>query len=488
MNKIYIRLLEDFAGHKAGSVLHEDEGIARAYIAHGKAVESNGDEHLTAMLRSEREETQRLFDARIQAMETRFASIPSAGPPSRGMAFGDDGVPIPPGTTVEAGESSVDRGPIGFGDLLRSIAVESSPIYEHSERERCGTRIRAHYAEGVNAYDRSGKPVQRAGSESLTGGSTYGYLIKPEFYGSLFEFAAEDSVLYPYGLNVPIGTTNELNIPTLDQYLTNASGQSSQYAGLWVGRKGEADARPRSDAKLRNVTFKTTDLTGFTVLSRDLVADNYIAADMIIQRLFARAMAWKMDYECFNGDDVGKPLGYFNSPALLTVTKVTSSHIRLEDLFAMQAALHPASWKNAVWYAHQSCLADLGAIISASPNVLAYQPNTALSQAMELSIMGKTAVNDMKYRAAGTLQGRPIYFTEKVPKLTVTGCLSLVDPTQYGIATRAGLEVGLSEHFLFDTDQLAFRFKIRNDMRPMWLSYYTDPSAVKYSPFIQLTQ
>jgi HK97 family phage major capsid protein len=101
-----------------------------------------------------------------------------------------------------------------------------------------------------------------------------------------------------------------------------------------------------------------------------------------------------------------------------------------------------------------------------------------------------TNVPDLKYKAMGTLLGLPIRFTEKVPALGTTGCLSLIDPTQYGTADRQGLEVGISEHFLFDTDQIAFRFKIRNDGQPLWLAPYTsaDAAATKFSPFVQLSQ
>jgi hypothetical protein len=37
----------------------------------------------------------------------------------------------------------------------------------------------------------------------------------------------------------------------------------------------------------------------------------------------------------------------------------------------------------------------------------------------------------------------------------------------YGIATRTGLEMGMSEHFLFSTDQIAVRWKLRNDAKPL---------------------
>ncbi len=487
-----IRLTAAYAGHPEGAVLDiEEEPVARAYITAGKAVESNSAEHLSAMLRSEREETQRMFDTLKKDLAASVAATPSNGPPSRGMVRDDQGVPIPEGATVTPGESSVDRGELCFGDMLNCIMVESSPRFEHSHRERSATRLRSLYSQEIQTYDRSGKPVERAGTESLGGGATYGYLVKPEFYGSLFEIAIEDSCFEPYTFSVPIGNSLELHWPALDQYLTAASGQSAAYAGVSVLRKGETDTRPKTDAKLRNITYKVTDLTGFTQLSRDLIADNYIAADAMIQRLFARAIVWKKDYEFLRGDGVGKPLGVLNSPALLTQTRDTASHVKFEDLIGMISIMHGSSYKKSMWLAHQSTYTDLYAISThAGANTYAFQPNSAVTQAMEAALIAQTksTMPDMKFQAAGTLLGRPIFFTEKLPALGTTGCLLLVDPSQYGVATRMGLEVGISEHFLFDTDQIAFRFKIRNDGQPLWLSYYTDPTSTKYSPFVQLSQ
>ena len=255
-------------------------------------------------------------------------------------------------------------------------------------------------------------------------------------------------------------------------------------------RKGEIAQRPSTDAKLREQTFKVTDLVGYTPLSRDLIADNYIAADAIIQRVFARAIEWKKDYEVLNGNGVGKPLGYFNSPALLTVTRVAASRIKYDDLVAMLAAYHQSGLGDAMWVANQTTWTDLAAIKD-NAGAYVFQPNAMINQAMMLSIMGKTqTVPDLKYKAMGTLLGLPIRFTEKVPALGTTGCLSLINPTQYGVADRQGLEVGISEHFLFDTDQIAFRFKIRNDGQPLWLGPYVsaDSANTKFSPFVQLSQ
>lgn len=488
-----------YAGYKFEDIVDVTDGIARAYIEAGKAKESTESEkQMRSMLQSEREASSKQIDSHfaklMKAIEDR---IPSNGPPSRGMKFDsngnvktpeDKGLDIGDGSQLRDGEAAADRGTPCFGEILNLI-MRQRISDDGNERTWATDRLEKSYGLERRKFDPE-NAVARAGTESLGGGATYGYLIKPTWYQSLFEIAMEDSVIYPYAFQVPIGNSLELMWPTLDQYFTPTAGQSASYGGVAVYRKGETSQRPSTDAKLREQTFKITDLVGYTPLSRNLIADNFIAADSVIRRVFARAIEWKKDEETINGTGVGKPLGIRNSPALVTVNRTTASRLRYEDLVNMLAVFHHSCLSNAMWISHQSCYSDLAAITDAA-GTRVFQPNANVNQAMMLSILAKTgSAPDLKYRAMGTLLGLPIRFTEKVPALGTTGCLMLVDPTQYGVAERQGLEVGISEHFLFDTDQIAFRFKIRNDGQPLWLGPYVsaDASAAKWSPFVQVSQ
>jgi HK97 family phage major capsid protein len=493
METLKIRFLEDYAGQKSGDICDVNKNVARAYIELGKAKEINDVEvAVAAALASESAK----FDAKLARTldDIKAALKPSTsdGPPSRGLSFDAAGNATDKGvetSRVDNGEASADRGGEKcFGEILNLIYRQKIAT-ETSERDYCSARLERSYGLSRTKFDAEGA-VKRAGTESVSGGSNLGYLVKPQFVDSLFQFGIEDSVVEPNAFQVPIGQAIEIKWPALDQYFTSTgTGNSSAYGGVLVTRKGETTQRQTSDAKLREIDFKITDLTGLSPLSRDLIMDNFIAADAIIQRLFARAIAHKKDWEFIQGNGVGKPLGYLNAPALLTVTRDTSAHIKIEDLLAMIAAMHQGSWGNAMWVAHQSTLPDLS-IITDHSGARAFQPNSSVTQAMMLAIMAQSnsKLTDMKFKAAGTLLGMPIRFTEKVPALGTTGCLSLIDPEQYGVATRMGLEVGISEHFYFDTDQIAFRFKVRNDGQPLWLGPYKDMTGASYSPFVQLSQ
>jgi HK97 family phage major capsid protein len=333
--------------------------------------------------------------------------------------------------------------------------------------------------------------ITRAGTESMSGAATYGYLIKPEFYGTIYRFAIENSVMEPFATTIPVGPALELWWPAFDQYQTPIAGQSAAYAGVQLFRKGEITQRTYSDAKLSQIQFKITDLTGFTPLSRDLLMDNYIAADAMIQELFGMAFAWKKDYEFIQGTGIGQPQGFFGAPALIQIdrtVKGTAGDIQFENLTQMLSALHPSCWQGSHWITNVTTIPTLLAIKNHA-GAYVYQPNALMTQAMQPTLMSPgLAMQNNYFRAQGTLLGFPLFFSEKVPILGQPGDLNLVHGKSYGIASREGLEIGLSEHFLFDTDQISFRFKLRNDGKPLWRSYYqqADGSNTKVSPFIQL--
>lgn len=500
---MFLKLKDVVGKHQPGDIIEvADEAVARSYINAGFAEESDAQAHLDALVAARIEKsTKSLEDKIAEITRSVMNGAKSEGPPSKGVQFDGDGVPF---DKIESSSSAVDRDVNGgdttsFGELLRLIAMARPLNDDLTERAYAKKRLEAHYITGVTrSYDdewnvnrawnlNENKPVTRSGTESITGGATLGYLVRPEYINSLFELAMEEQAVEPFARNIPVGQTNNFSWPALDQYFTPAKGQSAVYGGVQVFRKGEIDPRPESEYKLREIQYKVTDLVGFGSLSRDLLMDNFLAADMIMQTVFGKAMAWRKDWEYLNGDDVGKPLGILKSPAILTVNRASTGHILYADLVNMLATFHQGYLTNAMWLGNQTIYSELITVVNSSGAPL-FQPNNMITQAISPSLIDKTTSNGLKYAAQGTLLGLPIRFTEKLPALGTTGDLILIDPTQYGVATRMGLEIGVSEHFKFNTDQIAYRFKLRNDARPLWLGPYVsaDSANTKFSPFVKI--
>ena len=339
---------------------------------------------------------------------------------------------------------------------------------------------------GVETYTRTG-------TDSLSGGTTYGFALKPEYLGNLFEISMEQQVFVNSAQNIPVTQGNEVKWPAWDQYqppqTVNGVIQSAVFAGISLYYEGESAARVESDALLNMINFKVVDLTFFTALSRDFQKDNYLAFDAALTRMFGRAIGWMEDYMAIRGPGLGKPQGYFTGPSTLVVNRAAANKIRPADLTAMIASVSPMVWDDLRWITNITTFPQLS-ILNDGTNYV-FQPNALISQAMKLSAMDKSVGGrgaEMMHRPMGDLLGFPVYFSEKVPVLGTAGDLSLVAPSQFGVARREGLEMGVSEHFYFQNDLVAYRGKIRHDMKPLWRAPYqqADGGNTLVGPFVIL--
>jgi hypothetical protein len=506
-----LEFVQPFGAWKPGQITDEiGDTVGRSLVEQGLAKQSTEAAQLRALMLAEttrtRDEMLELTRSTLQGARGQHGQKPPQ-PPNGGGAVDF--------SKLERTEGPEERGSDGkkyersFGEFCRCVAWAQGIDTDYKLRSHAIDKLRNRYGADKCDYEvdeRTGvilqtitrtmdygvETITRTGTESLGGGPTYGFALKPEYMSTLFELPMEQSVFAGSTFGIPIGQALELKWPALDQYrgpvTANGITQSAVFAGFTLGYVGETTARPSSDAKLSDIVFKILDLTGFTDLSRDLIADNYIAMDAMATRVFGRAFVWMEDYMSIRGNGQGQPEGYFNSLATLGYDRGTASHIYYGDLVNMQQLLHPMCWPGARWITHLTTLTELQAI-QVSAGVYVYQPNALISQAMQPSIIGNSSYDSGAKitRPMGSLLGWPVYISEKVPTLGNTGDLSLVCPDQYGYARRAGLEVGLSEHFYFSTDRIAYRFKMRHDGRSLWRAPYIQADGTQsVSPFVVL--
>jgi HK97 family phage major capsid protein len=505
-----------------GSVQDIPELLGRSFAASGYGEEVDGSAWLQAS-RAAQDEALRtgimrdVGEAIKQALAEHGKLKPSGTDGSRtGPPDGGGGVNF---KRIAAGEDPADdenkrtlaRKDRGIGEALHLIAIAGHPNqFGENAARHAAARLQG-MSDNVakwNYREDSGKfesettrhlpgggieTITRTGTDSLSGGATYGFSLKPEYLGNLFEISMEEQVFANAAQQIPVGQGIEVYWPAWDQYqpptTVNGIQQSAVFAGISLGYVGEISTRPSSDGLLNMIKYKIVDLTGFTTLSRDFVVDNYVGMDSAITRMFGRAIGWMRDYMSIQGAGMGKPQGYFNSSATLVVSRAVSSKIRPVDLTTMIQNTSPMVWKDLRWITNITTYNQLAILYDGTNYV--FQPNALISQAMELSIMNRAegGMNANRvHRPMGTLLGFPLYFSEKVPTLGNTGDLSLVAPSQYGIANRSGLEVAVSEHRYFELDEIAYRFKDRHDMKSLWRAPYqqADGSSTKVSPFVIL--
>jgi HK97 family phage major capsid protein len=514
---MFVKFARALGSWEQGKLYEVESEIAQDFVKRGFATEVPASEFLTASRAAQdtalREDIMRsVGDSITKALADFGKQRGFQGPPNGGGRVNFDRISEGTDRAEEENKRAIKQQ--NLGELLRTIGVISRPEFfgaDPAYQQHCARRIRSlsgtateykfdsttgqHTFVQERDLDGGGiETITRTGTDSLSGGATYGFALKPEYLQNVFEISMEQQVFANATTQIPVGQGNEVRWPAWDQYrppVTNSQGtiQSAVFAGIQLYYLGEITQRIASDALLNSINFKTVDLTAFTAFSRDFVVDNYLAFDSAVVRMIGRAFGWMEDYMSIQGPGVGKPQGYFNAGCALSVARGTGSKIQANDLTAMLAAASPMVWNELRWITNITTIPQLAFLQQGSTYV--FQPNALISQAMQLSIQDRSVGGqgaELMHRPMGSLLGFPVYFSEKVPTLGNFGDLSLVAPRQYGYAKRSGLEVAVSEHFFFDTDRIAYRLKQRHDGRMLWRAPYqqADGSTTSVSPIIIL--
>lgn len=351
---------------------------------------------------------------------------------------------------VPAALNKREQKAMGWGAYLRDMAVLANPDAIQ------GTTKEAQVA----AYNRvTGGHYGAVEKAALAEGSgvTGGYLVPPQFSETLMSIAAENAVIAPRATVLPM-TGMTLQVPALDHTGTTA-GQSPFLGGVVARWESENRSRTETEPTFRQTELKAWELSFYTLASNNLLADNAVALDSLLTTIFSKAIEWYTDYAYLQGDGVGKPLGIINCPCTVAITRGTSSRIRWVDVVTMRSKLLADSWSRAIWVAHQSTFVDLSLMHDSQGN----QTGFGAGRPVWIGSDGGMAKSPPE-----TLLGRPIYYTEKVPLLGSKGDLMLIDPFYYLIGQRMSLEIAVSAHSAFLTNQMTWRVVFRGDGRP-WL-------------------
>ena len=163
-----------------------------------------------------------------------------------------------------------------------------------------------------------------------------------------------------------------------------------------------------------------------------------------------------------------------NSPALVVVDAEAGqadSTVVAENIFKMYARMHPASIGSAVWVINNTVVPQLMALTVGSTGIPVWLPNQ--------SVAGSPF---------GTILGRPLFITEKLPCIGCEGDILFADFRQYLVGEKStGIQSATSIHLYFDYDLTTFRFVYRTDGKTWWRSPLTPKSGCDtMSPFVTL--
>jgi HK97 family phage major capsid protein len=295
-----------------------------------------------------------------------------------------------------------------------------------------------------------------------------GFLVPESMRSDLMQVALESSIIRPRATVIPMETAR-VGIPYVDS-TTNVGSVLGGFVFYWTE---EGAALTEAQGKFGQVTLDANKLTGFAAAPNELVADSSAFGAYLDQTL-PRGLAFTEDVAFFSGNGVGKPLGFLNNPATVSVTAVSgqgANTLVWENIVGMYARMLPSSLGSAVWIASIDTFPQLAT--------------------MALSVgTGGSAVwlNNGQEGPPMTILGRPVVFTEKAPALGTTGDIAFVDLSYYLVGDRQTMQMRASEDYLFGNDKTAYRITHRVDGRP-WIQSAITPAnnGPALSPFVQLS-
>lgn len=299
-------------------------------------------------------------------------------------------------------------------------------------------------------------------------GTSGGYLVPVEYNTQLLQIAAQNSGILSRVNRMPVNTAMG-KIPALDNFTapTAGVGQTAAAGGLKPAKRAEGGSFSAVEPAFVEIEYRVSSaISGYVPVTMELNADSPASIESLLRSIFAIADMAKQEYYFLLGNGVGEPLGAINSPAAIGVTPATNSTFAYVDAVTM-ASRYKSIGNGSLWSYHPSMIPDIGNFQTGSG--------------------GTSFVTDISQPLRQTLLGYPTYASEHQAQADASGCVLLADWSAYMVFDRGGLEISFSEHALFTSGQVAWRFNRRLDGKPWWSGTQTlggAGSAFTVSPFV----
>ncbi|MBU6428428.1 MAG: phage major capsid protein, partial [Cyanobacteria bacterium REEB65] len=468
MNKLWIKLTCDFAGHKKDERVEVEETIARAYIAAGKAVEDKAaTDDILAVARSEYEKALNDLKSSMATQQQEIARTLNEAknalrptPFTAPSALEFDGVLI---ATDSEDEKKLRSGG-GFrslGHFAHTLVRSNHPSNPDSralEVFRSYTGLVERIFEHRNNQARALGALDGMYENSDPDG---GALVAPTFSNKIWERVYEQANLLQYLDGYTIAG-NSLRMPKNSE---TSRADGSRWGGTLGYWEGETQQFTGSRPKFDWADLRLKKLTVLTYTSNELLTDAGIALDQYLNKKAGDEITWKINNSLINGDGAGQPQGVLNYPGLITVAKDTgqaAKTISFTNVLNMWNAMWAPCRSRAVWVYNQECEPQFDQMVLpvGTGGVPVFQNGGSIfSAAKEGSTM--------------MLKGRPMLSLEQCPGLGLVGDLQLIDLSQTLAIMKGGVQSSMSIHLKFDYDESVFKWIFRMDAQNAWTKALT---------------
>jgi HK97 family phage major capsid protein len=269
-----------------------------------------------------------------------------------------------------------------------------------------------------------------------------GYLVPAEYRDRIWERMESGD-----------GLINEIDLePTSSNAVNDTVDESTQWGSTGIKAfwrsEGQAMTRTRQNIKPRSIMLH--ELYAFCEATDELLED----APRLEARLTdksAQAISYRLDEAIFEGDGNGKPLGFMNSAALVTVAKEPSqaaAGVVPLNLANMFSRLLSEAVANASWWINSDVIPQL-LTLQLGDQPIWTPPATGFQNA-----------------PGGILFGRPVRFSRHCKTMGAKGDIVLMDPRGYYGLRKGEIKSASSIHLYFDFGATAFRHTFRFGGQP----------------------
>ena len=304
-----------------------------------------------------------------------------------------------------------------------------------------------------------------------TTGSEGGFLVQEDFQTELSKRMFDTGILSRNAQVIPVSAnSNTLNYTEILDY--DRTDGNRPVTGGWIN---EAADKPASRASFLRRTL-TLEKYAAIYYATDEILEDYSALEAEINAQVLSEIGFSLDEAIFNGDGSGKPEGYMQSSALVTVPKEsaqTPATVNAANVLNMFARMPAYLLNGAEWYINQQLWPQLPQMTIGNQPIFLPPSGLVGSQ-------------------AGTLLGKPVNMLEQANALGTAGDITFANLGQYKMIRKGGVHAASSIHVRFVQDETCFRFYIRVDGHTAWSDVITPFSggssagANAQSPFVVL--
>lgn len=370
---------------------------------------------------------------------------------------------------IAAEEAKVRRATL-FGTTVLGGPARATFVNDLNPERTGGFHNLAEFAVSVRNFQVNGVHDPRLGAaptgfQQNQGSSGEGILVPTEFREQIWALVFDDGNL--------LGFCNPE--PTNGNTVGIAKDETTPWgaAGVQAFWRSEGTQMIASKAAVTPTMLQLHELYAFVLATQEVLDDAPRLQNRITVQA-ANAIRWKAFEAVVTGDGNGKPQGFMNSTALVTVPKEggqAADTITVPNVLKMYSRLLRMGGRP-MWLANSDTLPQLGQLTIG--NVPAWLP---LNQPLQGAPDG------------GVFLGRPLIFNEHSATLGDLGDITAVDLSGYALATKAGggVDFAASIHLFFDYNISAFRWIFRLGGQP-YLSKPVAPAkgAATKSHFVAL--